>query len=146
VILPDINLLVYAYNRAASDHEAAAEWWTDCLNGTEPVGLPWIVSTGFIRLTTHPRVLTAPLLPEEAIERVDSWLARPNVLVIEPGKSFRTYFFRYLEDLGTGGNLTTDAFLAALAVEYQAELQSNDTDFHRFEGLRWRNPLVKRKR
>lgn len=141
MILPDINLLVYAHNAAAPHHKASSRWWTDCLNGDEPVALPWIVSSGFIRLTTHPRVLESPLSPAAAVSYVEIWLERPNVLAVEPGKSFRRHFFRYLKSLGTAGNLTTDAYLAALAVEHQAELQSNDTDFHRFEGLRWRNPI-----
>lgn len=141
MILPDINLLIYAHNRAAPQHEAARDWWSDRLNRQDPVALPWIVGTGFIRLATHPKVLSQPLTAEQAVGYVESWLARPNVLVIEPGKSFHSHFFRYLRDLGVAGNLTTDAFLAALAVEHQAELQSNDTDFHRFKGLRWSNPL-----
>lgn len=141
MIIPDINLLLYAHNEAAPYHASARKWWSNCLNNSEPVALPWIVSLGFIRLTTHPRVLTDPLSPEQAIDYVSSWMVRPNVLVIEPGKTFHTHFFGYLKALGTGGNLTTDAYLAALAVEHQAELHSNDTDFYRFNGLRWRNPL-----
>jgi toxin-antitoxin system PIN domain toxin len=141
VIIPDINLLLYAHNEAAPHHASARTWWSDCLNKSEPVALPWIVSSGFIRLTTHPRVLADPLSPEQAVDYVSSWLGRPNVLVIEPGKTFHTHFFGYLKALRTGGNLTTDAYLAALAVEHQAELHSNDTDFYRYNGLRWRNPL-----
>jgi uncharacterized protein len=141
VILPDINLLIYAHNAAAPLHEPARDWWTRCLNGTEPVALPWIVAAGFIRLTTHPRVLVEPLEQKQAVGYVEAWLDRPQVIIMEPGKRFHRYFFNYLNELGTGGNLTTDAYLAALAVEHQAELHSNDTDFHRFNGLRWRNPL-----
>lgn len=107
----------------------------------EPVAVPWIISMGFIRLCTHPRVLNDPLTAEQAVGCVESWLERPHVLIIEPGQSFSSLLFRYLRMLGTGGNMSTDAYLAALAVEHQAELQSNDTDFHRFPGLRWRNPL-----
>lgn len=141
MILPDINLLVYAHNAAAPHHEESLRWWTQCLNSDVPVALPWIVPSGFIRLVTHPRVLETPLAVEQAIAYVESWLDRPNVLVIEPGRSFPSHFFRFLKQLGTAGNLTTDACLAALAIEHQAELQSNDTDFHRFMGLRWSNPL-----
>lgn len=142
MIIPDINLLMYAYNEAAPLHAEAEHWWASCLNGQEPVALPWIVSAGFIRLMTHPRVLEKPMLVTEAIERVGEWRDRPMVLTIEPGRNFEGLFFGYLKKLGTGGNLTTDAYLAALAVEHQAELHSNDTDFHRFTGLRWRNPIA----
>lgn len=141
MILPDINLLIYAYNEAAPRHRAAARWWEACLNGDEPVALPWIVGTGFIRLMTHPKILEYPMGVAEALGHVREWRDRPVVLTIEPGRNFERIFFGYLGDLGTGGNLTTDAYLAALAVEHQAELQSNDSDFHRFKGLRWRDPL-----
>jgi uncharacterized protein len=141
VIIPDVNLLVYAYNQADPQHEEARKWWETTLNDTDPVGLPWIVSSGFIRLMTHPRVLREPLEVAEAIRHVRSWLDQPSLVVLEPGKLFSDRFFRFLNELGTAGNLTTDAYLAALAVEHQAELLSADTEFHRFKGLRWRNPL-----
>lgn len=141
MILPDINLLVFAYNRADPQHGPAKRWWEACLNGNDPVALPWVVSSGFIRLMTHPRVLRDPLGVNEAVAHVRSWLEQPCVLVPEPGRKFPGLFFRFLARLGTGGNLTTDAFLAALAIEHQAEVLSCDTDFLRFDGLRWRNPL-----
>lgn len=141
MILPDVNLLVYACNRADSQHTGARKWWEDSLNGNDPVALPWIVSAGFIRLMTHPRVLREPLDVGSAVAHVRSWLEQPCVVPIEPGKMFSAHFLGFLEELGTAGNLTTDAYLAALAVEHQAELLSSDTDFHRFKGLRWRNPL-----
>lgn len=140
MILPDINLLVYAYNAADPQHDAAREWWEHVVE-TVPVGLPWIVAGGFIRLMTHPRVLQDPMPVTEATARVREWLDHPNVLVVQPGGRFARLFFGYLETLGSGGNLTTDAHLAALAVEHQAELHSADADFARFSGLRWRNPL-----
>ncbi len=77
-----------------------------------------------------------------ATRQVRLWLEQPSVVVVEPGKRFPELFLGFLDRLGTGGNLTTDAYLAALAVEHQAELNSNDSDFSRFSGLRWRNPLV----
>jgi len=141
MILPDINLLIYAYHSGSPYHEEARCWWEDLMNGTVPVALPWIVIGGFIRLSTHPRILTNPMSPEKALAQVRQWLAHPVVLVIDPGRRFPDLFFRYLENLGTAGNLTTDAQLAALAVEHQAELHSNDADFSRFKGLRWQNPL-----
>jgi hypothetical protein len=90
---------------------------------------------------THRRILEEPISPEDAIDLVRSWLDQPAVVILEPGPRFAGLFLDYLEKLGTAGDLTTDAQLAALAVENQAELHSNDTDFSRFDGLRWRNPL-----
>jgi uncharacterized protein len=142
VILPDVNLLIYAYNAADPQHRPAKDWWEGCLNGTRPVGLPWVVAAGFIRLMTHPRVLREPITSEQAVGHVQSWLDQPCLLIVEPGKQFPDRFFRFLSELGTAANLTTDAYLAALALEHQAEVHSCDTDFLRFEGLRWRNPLT----
>ena len=141
MIIPDINLLLYAYNRAVPDHEAARTWWEGLLNGQETVGLPWLVTGGFVRLVTHPRVLEKPMPVAIAVGHVRRWLEQPVVMIPEPGSRFPELFLGYVEALGTAGNPTTDAQLAALVVEHQAELHSNDVDFARFGGLRWRNPL-----
>jgi toxin-antitoxin system PIN domain toxin len=141
VIIPDINLLVYAHNTRDPHHEPAKAWWEDALNGSTPVGLPWVTSSGFIRIMTNRRIMTEPLFPDHAVNLVRSWLDQPNVVILQPGQKFAGLFLGYLENLGVAGNLTADAQLAALAVENQAELHSNDTDFSRFDGLRWRNPL-----
>jgi len=145
MIIPDINLLIYAHNDQAPQHEAARKWWEDLLNGTSPVGLPWVSIAGFIRLMTHQRILTTPLDVKPAVDHVRLWLAQPPVRIVHPGSRFEEIFFCYLEALGTAGNLTTDAQLAALAVEHQAELHTADTDFLRFPGLRWINPLDQKK-
>lgn len=142
MILPDVNLLVYAYNRGAPHHAEARAWWEDLLNGSDPVALPWAVALGFVRLMTHRSVLTVPLEPAVAIQHVRSWLDRPGVDPIEPGGRHLEILERLLGALGTAGNLTTDTHLAALAIEHQCELHSNDADFARFAGLRWRNPLA----
>ena len=142
MIIPDINLLVYAHNDLAPHHTRAKEWWEGLLNGPSPVGLPWITIGGFIRLMTHPRILATPLDVPSTLSHVRSWLDQPPVRIVHPGSRFAEIFFGYLSPLGTAGNLTTDAQLAALAVEHQAELHSNDADFLRFPGLRWTNPLA----
>jgi toxin-antitoxin system PIN domain toxin len=144
MIVPDVNLLVYAYNRDGPHHAQAKAWWEALLNSDEPVGLPWVTSLGFIRLMTHRAVLVTPLEPRRALAHVRSWLARSNVEVLEPGPRHLELLDRLLGDLGAAGKLTTDAHLAALAIEYRCELCSNDTDFARFAGLLWRNPLRSR--
>jgi uncharacterized protein len=141
VILPDLNLVIYAHNVGAPDHDAARVWWEDLLNGTEVVVIPWVVVLGFVRLMTHRSVLVKPLTPVEAIAFVRTWFAQPNVEHIDPGSQHLDVLEQLLSAVGTAGNLTTDAHLAALAIEHQCELHSNDTDFTRFPGLRWRNPL-----
>jgi len=141
VIVPDVNLLIYAHNRDAPHHAAARAWWEGLLNDTEPVALPWAVSLGFIRLMTHRAVLVTPMDPAAAVANVRAWFARPNVERLDPGPQHLDLLDRLLGAAGIAGNLTTDAHLAALAIEHQCELHSNDTDFARFPGLRWRNPL-----
>jgi hypothetical protein len=141
MIVPDVNLLVYTYNRHAPRHAQARKWWEATLNGSVPVGIPWAVGCGFIRVMTHPAVLDPPLPVERAVGLVRSWLDRPIVQVLDPGPRHLEILARLLAGLGVGGNLTTDAHLAAIAIEHQCEIHSNDTDFGRFPGLRWRNPL-----
>ena len=142
MILPDINLLLHAYNSESPVHPAARAWWEGLLNGTRPVGLAWAAVLGFIRITTHRQILTNPLPVTAACAHARAWLAQPYVSLIDPGARHSEILFGLLESLGTAGNLTTDAHLAALAIEHQAELHSTDADFARFPGLRWVNPLT----
>ena len=141
MIVPDLNLLVYAHNDATPFHDAARRWWEGLVNGSERVGVPWIVTVGFVRLMTHPSVLAHPVTPDRAVDYVREWFSSPTVVPINPGTGHLDLFRRSLDAAGVGGNLVTDAHLAAVAQEYQAELHSNDTDFSRFPGLRCRNPL-----
>jgi hypothetical protein len=142
VIVPDVNLLVYAHNRAAAGHDRARAWWEDLVERDQPIGLAWAVMLGFVRLTTHPSVLTSPLPPTDALDRVRGWLDEPNVRIVEPGPRHLDLLTELFRATGVGGSLTTDTHLAALAIEHQAELHSSDGDFARFPGLRWRNPLA----
>ncbi len=142
MIVPDVNLLVYAYNSDAPAHVAAREWWEDLLSGETPVRIPWAVCCGFVRLMTHPAVLVAPLSTEEAVAHVRSWLTQPNVECQNPGPRHLDFLLLALRQAGVGGNLVTDAHIAAVAMELQAEVHSNDADFARFPGLRWHNPLA----
>jgi uncharacterized protein len=142
VILPDVNLLVYVHNEAAPVHERARAWWEDLDARAVPLALPWAVVFGFVRLVTHRSVLVNPLTPSQALDRVDDWLETERVQILEPGPRHLAIVRRLFEATGVGGSLTTDTHLAALAIEHQCELHSNDVDFARFPGLRWRNPLA----
>ena len=142
MIVPDLNLLVYAYNIGAPAHAEARRWWEDLLSDSEAVRIPWAVCLGFVRLMTHRAVLLTPLPTADAVATVRSWLDLPNVEILDPGPRHLEYFERALAQAGTGGNLVTDAHIAALAMEFQAEVHSNDADFARFAGLRWHNPLA----
>lgn len=142
MIVPDLNLLIYAYNTDAPLHAPARAWWQRLMNDDTAVAIPWAVSVGFVRLMTHASVVRRPLPPRTAIGHVRSWLERSNVAVLEPASRHLAILEQLLDAIGVAGRLTTDAHLAALAIENQAELHSNDVDFGRFPGLRWRNPLA----
>jgi toxin-antitoxin system PIN domain toxin len=141
VLVPDINVLLYATNTDAPMHADAAKWWRSVLGGTEVVGLAWIVVLGFVRISTNPRIYPKPLSPDDALAFVDDWLALPTVVTVEPTDRHWSIFKDLIRGAGSAGNLTSDAHLAALAIEHGATLCSTDRDFGRFPRLAWRNPL-----
>jgi toxin-antitoxin system PIN domain toxin len=111
------------------------------LSESEPIGFAWLALLAFVRVSTNPRLFAAPLTPEFALSLVENWLAQPSATVLHPTERHIAIVRGLLEPLGTGGNLTSDAHLAALAIEHGGEVCSADTDFARFRGLRWVNPL-----
>lgn len=138
----DVNLLLHAVNRDSNHHERAKRWVDETLSRDEPVVLPWIVVVGFIRISTNHRIMPRPLAVEQALAVVDSWLAQPSVVALAEGAEHWRILRHLLHESGTAGNLTSDAHLAALAIENGAELCSTDSDFARFRELRWVNPLL----
>jgi toxin-antitoxin system PIN domain toxin len=142
VKLSDVNLLLYAYDASSPQHERAKAWLEERLSAVEAFGFAWTTMLAFVRLVTSPRVFESPLRVEESLDIVDAWLAAPCATVVHPGSRHAVLLRQLLEPLGTAGNLTTDAHLAALALEHDAELCSADADFSRFPGLRWSNPLA----
>jgi toxin-antitoxin system PIN domain toxin len=141
MIVPDVNLLLYAEIDAFPLHPRARRWWESALNGERQVGIAPVCLFGFLRIATNRRVLTDPLPADDAIERVQRWLERPHVVLLVPGTRHLETAFRLLRSLGTGGNLTTDVQIAAHAVDCNGEVFSNDRDFGRFEGVPWIDPL-----
>ncbi len=139
--LPDVNLLLYAYDSRSARHAPAREWLQQTLSGAETVAMTWIVLLAFIRLSTRAAVVERPLGVDAAIGLVESWLAQPCVTVVNPTERHAALLRQLLLPLGTAGNLTSDAHLAALAIEHGALLCSCDSDFSRFSGLRWVDPL-----
>ena len=140
-MLLDANLLLYAVNRSAEQHEQAEAWLTAQLNGSQRVGLPWQSLMAFLRISTHPRAFARPLAPATAWGRVRDWLDAPAAWVPEPGPAYSEVLGALLANTGVRGNLVPDAALAALAIEHGVTLCSADADFARFKGLRWENPL-----
>lgn len=133
---------MYAYNAVAPEHERSKSWWEGCLSGRERVGLSWLAMLGYLRIVTNRRALVSPIAPATALRHVRSWLERPQVEIVNPGSRHLDLLDSLAAAIGTIGGLATDLHLAALAIEHQAELHSNDADFVRFPGLRWRNPLA----
>jgi toxin-antitoxin system PIN domain toxin len=137
----DLNLLLYAVNTASTQHAAAKRWLESALTEDEPVALSWSVVLGFLRIATNQRILPRALPVADAMAVVDGWLAQPHVRCLPPGEEHWGILKTLLIETGTAGNLTTDAHLAALAIENGATLYSTDADFQRFARLRWVNPL-----
>jgi len=137
VILPDLNILLYAMDSTSPRHRVAREWLETAINDSgEEVGIPWVVHLGFLRLTTNPRVFPQPLSVEDSLAWLDHLHSAPSVVPLNPGKGHGGILRHLLLVSGTGGNLTTDAHLAALALENDALLVTGDRDFGRFPGLR----------
>ncbi len=139
--LVDANVLIYAIDTDSPHHQAARRWLEDALSGTTPIGLAWIVILAFLRLTTRSGILRNPLPPQRAMAFVDEWLAQPYVRAVSPGEGHWTILSKLLRDSGTAGNLTSDAHLAAVALELGASVCSTDGDFERFAGVDRINPL-----
>lgn len=139
--LPDLNLLIYAVDEGAPNHDAALAWWNESLSGTETVGLAWSVLLGFVRLTTSPAVVRNPLTTNQAFDYIDRWVGLSVTTVLEPTARHASIMRDLLSATGSGGNLVTDAHLAALAIEHGAHLYSADLDFGRFPRLNHINPL-----
>jgi uncharacterized protein len=142
VIILDVNILIYAVNQDAPLHSRAKSWLEATISGKETIGISWTVLLAFLRLTTRPGLFSNPISVDAAFDVLDSWLEQPSVTLLDPGPRHRIILREILAPMGSGGNLTSDAHLAALALEHRAELCSSDHDFLRFPGLKWRNPLA----
>ncbi len=140
--VPDVNLLLYAVDQGSAHHHPARRWLEDVLSGTEPVGFAWQVLLGFVRIGTNARLLTAPMTAEVATDYVAQWLGRPMSVTLSPTDRHLLLVRDLLRVTGTAGNLVSDAHLAALAVEHGLVVLSADSDFARFPGVRWENPVA----
>ena len=137
----DANLLLYAVDERSPRHAPARQWLERTLSGSETVGLTWLVLLAFVRVSTRAAVFKHPLEVSEALDLIDGWLGQPCTTVIAPTERHSAVLRTLLSPLGSAGNLTSDAHLAAIAIEHGAEMCSCDNDFARFSGLRWTDPL-----
>ena len=142
MILVDANLLVYAHVQLFPQHDQAREWLDGRLNGTTPVGLPWVSLLAFLRLVTNPRVFEYPEPIADAWRQVLAWLDCETTWIPEPTQRHAEVLGALLAIPGVHGNLVPDTHLAALAMEHGLMLCTADSDFTRFPALRWLNPLA----
>jgi uncharacterized protein len=138
--LLDANVLLYALDDTSSRHAGAKAWVDAALSGREEVGFAWIVLLAVVRLTTKAAVFARPLRAAEAFDIIDDWLAQPCATILHPTIRHAALLRGFLSATGTAGNLTTDAHLAALSVEYGATVATYDADFSRFPGVLTVNP------
>ena len=140
MVVVDANVLLYAVDSASTHHEQTRSWLDTSLDGAEAVGLAWIALLAFIRIGTNPAILPTPMTVDEATGQVEAWLGAPGAVVAQPTARHAGLLRGLLRESGTAGNLTTDAHLAALAIEHGAEIVSYDRDLARFAGVRHRLP------
>jgi toxin-antitoxin system PIN domain toxin len=143
VIVPDANLLLYAYDSNSDLQPSASRWLRQILSGPDTVGLSWLSIGAFLRIATNSKLGLSQLPIALAIDIVEEWLARRAVRLIVPGEGHWMILKEMLIAGRVQGPVTTDAQIAALTIEYGGVLYTNDRDFARFPGLRWVNPLLK---
>jgi uncharacterized protein len=141
MILPDVNVLVYAHREDAVDHTRYEQWLEAVLKGSQPYGMSDHVLSGFLRVVTHPRVFTTPSPIRAALDFVQQVRGQPNCRVIAPGSRHWQIFTGLCQSLSATGNLIPDVWFAALAIESDCEWITTDRDYERFPGLRWRHPF-----
>ena len=143
MILPDANLLIYAYNSESKFHDAAKHWLEGIFGSDTTLYLCWQNINAFIRITTNPRLFEKPVLTEKAFNAVEDWIALPNVSILNPGSGHLKIFRRLSIAAKATGPLISDVHLAALAIEHGVTLATTDRDFRRFNGLKLINPLTR---
>src|SRR3990172_9033203 len=138
VVLPDVNVLVYAHREETAHHGACREWLETVVNSDAAYAISDLVLSGFVRVVTHPKVFKRPSTFGDALAFAEQVRDQPNCVRVEPGRRHWDIFKRLCHETGVKGNLVPDAYLAAMAIESGCEWISTDRDFSRFKGLRWR--------
>lgn len=141
MVLPDVNILVYAHRSDAPEHATYRDWLVQVIQSDLAYGVCDLVLSGFLRVVTHPRIFDPPSSLNKALAFVEEIRSQPNCVIIQPGPRHWSIFTRLCQQAGVKGNLVPDAYLAALAIESGSEWISSDRDFSRFTGLNWRHPL-----
>ena len=143
MLLPDVNVLIYAHVEDSSpEHAAYGAWVTRLATGTEPFALSVLVLSGFLRIVTNARIFNPPSTLDRSFEFVNSLTDRPTARIVGPGPDHLDIFESLCRQSGAAGKLIADAQHAAIALEHGCTFVTTDSDFSRFPGLRWQHPLV----
>lgn len=141
-VLVDANILLYAKFKDYPQHQKAVAWLDQSLNATQPLGLPWQSLIAFSRIATNPKIFDKPLAIDKVVNQLSEWCERSVVWHPEPGDRFEDCLYSLLQEHQCCGNLVSDAYLAALALEHGLTVVSSDTDFARFPSVKWLNPIA----
>jgi toxin-antitoxin system PIN domain toxin len=141
MVLLDVNVLVYAFREAAPEHKSYIRWLEECVGSDQAFGMADLALSGFLRIATHPRIFSPPSPLEPAIRFAEAIKSRPNCVTVAPGSRHWDIFTRLCHSVNAKGNLVSDAYFAALAIESGSEWITTDRDYSRFPGLLWRHPL-----
>jgi toxin-antitoxin system PIN domain toxin len=142
MILIDVNVLVYAKRQDSPDHAKFRTWLEEIIRSDSVIGMSELVLSSVVRILTHPRIFNEPTQLDEALQYVHSLHEQPGCVWVSPGERHWEIFTRLCKAVGAKGNLISDAYFAALAMESGAEWITADRDYARFPGLRWRHPLT----
>lgn len=141
MIVPDVNVLIYAHREEMAQHAAIRPWLDAVIDADAPYGLGELVLSAFLRIVTSPRVFREPTPVVLAVETAERWRSRRNCVHVRPGPRHWPIFVRLCAESQAKGNRVPDAYLAAMAIESGSEWITTDRDFARYPGLRWRHPL-----
>jgi toxin-antitoxin system PIN domain toxin len=141
VLLPDVNVLIFAHLTGAPRHDEYRDWWESVTNGRDEFGMSWSVLTAFVRVITNPRIAARPVTADDAVSLAERILARQRCVIVSPGARYWEIFSRLCRDVDARGSLVADVAHAALAMEAGCEWMTADAEYARFPGLRWRHPL-----
>jgi toxin-antitoxin system PIN domain toxin len=141
MVLPDVNILVYAHRADVPRHDDYRNWLSQVIQSDQAYGMCDLVFSGFLRVVTHRRIFDPQSSLEDALAFIEEVRSQPNCMIVAPGPRHWSIFTRLCQQAGAKGNLVPDAYLAALAIESGSEWISTDRDFSRFPGLKWHHPL-----
>jgi hypothetical protein len=140
MILPDVNVLIYAFRPEVPEHPRCRQWLQDVVDGDARFGISPLALAAVVRVTTNRRAYPTPSSLDDAFRFSDYLLGQPHCQIVEPGERHWDIFRRLCIETQTRGPIVTDAWYAALAIESGCEWITLDRDFARFPGLRWRLP------